>query len=117
MRSPDVEAQITFLSTEAGGRATPAASGYRPHHRVLPDYQTSGTHDYIGTRTLSPGGSALATITFITPEAYPHSLDAGDVIEIAEGSRIIGHARIVRVLNPLLQRDPPSATDGADELT
>ena len=115
MRSPDVEAEVTLLSTEAGGRVTPAGSGYRPQHRVLPEYLTSGVHDYLGIPTLSPGGSAIATITFVTPEAYPHSLFAGDLIEISEGSHVVGHARILRVLNPLLQREASAGViKGAD---
>jgi hypothetical protein len=82
---------------------------------VLPDHHTSGVHHYLGSPTLSPGESVVATITFMTPEEYPHSLDAGDVIEISEGSRVVGRARILRVLNPLLQRAAgPSATDGGD---
>lgn len=116
MRSPDVEAEVTLRSTEAGGRATPAASGYRPQHRVLPEYLTSGVHDYLGIPTLSPGGSAVATITFIRPEVYPHSLDAGDLIEISEGSHIVGHARVLRVLNPILQRESSAGViNGADK--
>jgi len=118
MRAPDVEAEITLLSPEAGGRATPALTGYRPQHRVLPEYFTTGVHDYLGSSALSPGSSVLGTITFITPDAYPHSLDVADIIEISEGSRVVGHARIIRILNPLLQREvsPPVVSGGELEI-
>jgi translation elongation factor EF-Tu-like GTPase len=99
----DVLARITLLSTDSGGRAMPAWSGYRPHHR-LGKYQTSGTHTYVGRDQLAPGETVEATITFITTEVYPGSIAEGDVIEIAEGGRVVGHATILAVLNPILQR-------------
>ena len=52
MRTPDVEAEITMLSTEEGGRPVPAFSGYRRGHKVRDDYITSGEHQYIGRVSL-----------------------------------------------------------------
>ena len=105
-RGPDVEAIVTFLSTGEGGRAKPTFSGYRPVHGILPNYLTSGEHQYIDRTTVFPGESARTHITFITPEAYPHSLWPGKVITVQEGSRIIGQAEIVDVINPdLLSQD------------
>ena len=45
------------------------------------------------------------TITFITPEAYPHCLWPGKVLPIMEGSRVVGQATVITVLNPLLLRN------------
>jgi elongation factor Tu len=45
-----------------------------------------------------------AHITFITPEAYPHSLWENKIIAVQEGNRVVGHARIIKILNPLLRR-------------
>lgn len=106
MREPDVEAEITLRSSGEGGRSTAAASGYRPQHRILHDYWTSGTQNYSNVRALAPGGTAIGTIAFLTPEAYPHCLDVHDILEVSEGARVVGHARILRVLNPVLQRPP-----------
>jgi len=100
----DVEAEVTLLATERGGRRSPAATGHRPQHRVLPDYQTSGEHCYIGRTQLQPGETALATIKFLSPEAYPHCLWVGRVLEVAEGDRVVGSARITRIFNPLLDK-------------
>jgi hypothetical protein len=117
---PDVEASISFLPTAAGGRATPARSGYRPQHQIRPDYQTSGTHRYVDCEEVAPGEIALATITFITPEAYPNSIRAGDVLDVLEGSRLVGHATIRRVLNASLERagtPAPEQSGGSLTLT
>jgi hypothetical protein len=96
MRTPDVEAEITLQRT--------AQSGYNPQHKVRDDYLSSGTHNYIGCTEVLPGQTVMGTITFITPEAYPHCLWVGREIDIQEGSRVVGRARITRVLNPLLEK-------------
>lgn len=100
----DVEAEVTLLTTEAGGRKASALSGYKPHHRVLPDYQTSGEHRYIGRSQLPPGESGLATIKFVSPESYPHCLWVGRVLEVAEADRVVGSATITKIFNPLLKQ-------------
>jgi translation elongation factor EF-Tu-like GTPase len=104
MRSSDVEAEITLLPTSDGGRKTPAMSGYRPAHRVLDEYLTTGMHHYAECEQVVPGETVRGTITFVTPEAYPHCLWVGREIDFQEGSRVVGRARIVKILNPLLEK-------------
>ena len=96
MRTPDVEAEITLQR--------PAQTGYHPQHKVQEDYITSGIHHYIGCTEVLPGQTVKGTITFITPEAYPHCLWVGREIDIQEGNRVVGRARITKVLNPLLEK-------------
>lgn len=103
-RQPDVDALVSFLPTEQGGRHTGAISGYRPCHLVLPDYLTSGHHEYKGKAVVMPGESAETQIWFHSPEHYPHSIAEGDDIRIQEGSRIVGYAKILRIYNALLER-------------
>lgn len=104
-RAPDCEAIVTLLSTEAGGRSRPAFTGYRPNHPILPDYITSGTHEYLDADSISPGQSGRARIWFLTPDVYPHSLWVGRVINVQEGGRVVGRAEITAVLNPVLLGD------------
>ena len=103
MRTPDVEAEITLLPTAESGRERAAFSGYRPAHKVRDDYLTTGVHHYIGCDEVLPGQTVRGTITFITPEVYPHCLWVGRVIDIQEGSRVVGRARITRIMNALLE--------------
>ncbi len=104
MREPDVEAEITLFSPAEGGRSSPVTSGYRPQHNVLPGYLTSGSHEYLGCDEVFPGQTVHGTITFITPEAYPHGLWVGKVLTIQEGNRVVGEAKITRVLNRSLEK-------------
>ncbi|MFT4623759.1 MAG: hypothetical protein ACI8PZ_002415 [Myxococcota bacterium] len=101
-RPPDFEAEVTLLPTRAGGRSKPAFSGYRPHLAVLPEVLTSGQQAYVGVQEVPPGGSALARITLLSPESCPRSLWVGKRLRMHEGGRLVGHAVVRRVLNPML---------------
>jgi len=99
----DVEAIITFLKTEEGGRIYPCVSGYRPAHLIKEDYLTTGVHYYYDKEEALLGESVTGTITFITPEAYPHCLREGKTITIQEGSHIVGYAKITKIFNDILK--------------
>lgn len=104
-RTPDIEAVVTLLSADEGGRSTPAISGYRPAHSVSDDYLTSGLHQYIGQDRLAPGQSCPTNIWLLSPDLYPHSLWVGKVLKVQEGGRLVGHAKITKVFNVALLRD------------
>lgn len=97
-REPDVEVLFEFNAV----RIHPVSDGYRPQHLVTEDYLTTGVHHYYDVQTVSPGGSAKGTITFLTPDAYPKCLWEGKKIQIREGARTVGHATVLRVINPVL---------------
>ncbi len=98
-RGPDVEVIFEFNGT----RNTPTYDGYRPQHLVKDKYLTTGIHHYYDTKRVAPNSMATGTITFITPEYYPHCLWIGKVISIQEGERIVGHATITKIMNDLLK--------------
>ncbi len=95
---------MTFLPTADGGRSIPAKSGYRPNHLVLPDYLTSGHHEYKDMEQVLPGESAITDIWFLSPEQYPKSMQVGKIIRVQEGSRLVGHAKVLKVYNEVLRR-------------
>lgn len=98
---PDVEVIFEFNEV----RKKPANDGYRPAHLVIDNYLTTGIHHYYDVDSVPPNGTAKGTITFITPEEYPHCLWVGKKINIQEGSRIVGCATITDIFNPLLQTE------------
>ena len=103
--NPDVEVVFEFNGT----RKTPAADGYRPTHLVNDNYLTTGVHHYYDVKQVLPTGTAKGTITFLSPEAYPHCLWVGKKINIQEGERIVGYATITKIFNPLLEIDDNDA--------
>lgn len=99
-RTPDVEVIFEFNGT----RTNPAADGYRPAHCIAGNYLTTGVHHYYQMNEVPTNGIAKGTITFLSPEAYPHSLWIGKKIGIQEGARVVGYATITKIFNPLLRK-------------
>ena len=97
---PDVEVFFEFN----GVRRTPVKNGYRPGHLIKEDYVTTGVHNYYSTNIVEPYGVAIGTITFLTPEFYPHCLWIGKKIDIMEGKRIVGYATIIKIFNSILEK-------------
>lgn len=97
-RTPDVEVVFEFNGT----RKNPATDGYRPAHLISDNYLSTGIHHYYGVDSVPTNGNAKGTITFLSPEVYPHCLWVGKRINIQEGARIVGYATIVKIFNPLL---------------
>lgn len=96
----EIEAEITFLSKEDGGRQTPPVlttpSLYRPHVVV-------GAGEYLGVMFLSAPECVRACITFTATLAlvyYPQvdysALVPGAEFSIREGSEVVGHGRVVK---------------------
>lgn len=96
--TPDIEVLFRFNSV----RVSAAKDGYRPSHLVNDCYLASGIHHYYGVDSVLPNGTALGTITFLTPEAYPHCMWVGKIINIQEGERVVGYATITQIFNPIL---------------
>lgn len=98
-RSPDVEALFEFIGTKKRS----VIDGYRPAHLIKDGYLTTGIHHYYDGKPVLPNGTSRGTITFISPEAYPHCLWVGKKINIQEGGRVVGYATITEIYNPLLK--------------
>jgi elongation factor Tu len=103
-RPPDIEAEITFLSTENGGRRSAAKSGYRPTHDFGLDTLNDAAHEYIGMESVSPGQSARANLWLLVPEYQNGRLYPGFKFTVKEGPRIVGHGVVVAVINPILAK-------------
>ena len=94
IQNPDIKAKVTLNENK---------SGYRPSHLIIPDYLTTGVHVYADVEYLYPNHTAIGYITFISPEAYPHSLEVGQVIEIYEGSKVVGKVEVLEIYNIVLK--------------
>jgi hypothetical protein len=109
---PLIEAEVTLLSTEAGGRATPlvlSQGSYRPHllvedptqpHAIGP--KGEGTESYLGVqfrpidRELSPGSSGKLWLELMYfPEVDYSNLKSGATFTIREGPKIVGFGRVL----------------------
>ena len=103
VRPPDIEARISFLATSEGGRIGPAKSGYRPSHNFgLQGILNDAAHEYIGQEWVGPGETALANLWLLVPESQTGRFHEGFRFSVQEGSRIVGHGVITKVLNASL---------------
>ena len=104
-RPPDVQAEITLLPTEEGGRRTPAFSGYRPSHDLgVAGMTNDAVHEYVGCASLPPGATATANMWLSRPEFQEGRLHPGLTFTVQEGGRIVGRGVITKVINEVLLR-------------
>lgn len=92
----DVEAIFFFLDNKK------VYEGYRPAHLIKEDYLTTGVHHYYKN---DDDNEIRGTITFISPEYYPKSLWIGKILDMYEGGKKIGYAKIVNIFNPILSNN------------
>jgi elongation factor Tu len=109
LRPADLEARIAYLRTDEGGRRGPVASGYRPNHDFgLPGEWSGAMHEYPDDSWVQPGQSARALLWLFAPERHLGRLHPGFRFTVREGSRIVGHGEIVRVMHAALERRDPT---------
>ena len=95
---PDIEAEITFVPTEEGGRKTPALSGYRPQFYVGGfDYDADQEYPYV--QSVAPGETARAYLRFSSPYYIVSEVFSGMEFQVREGSRVVARGRVTNILH------------------
>lgn len=99
--APSFRAKLRLLPSDEGGRQLPVASGYRP--AFSPAGQTPNARQYrdaaielLGVQAVAPGEQASVLIRPTRPEAW-EDIKVGSELEIYEGLRLIGTARVLAV--------------------
>ena len=95
---PDIEAEITFVSYEAGGRNTLARTRYSPQFHYRGD-DWAAVHEYPDVESAAPGDTVRTLLRFLYPEAHVEHIRVGTEFDIREGTRVVGHGRVTRVLH------------------
>jgi translation elongation factor EF-Tu-like GTPase len=95
---PDIEAEISFLPTEAGGRSGAVSSDYRGDFYFGGQYYVT-VHEYPGVELVNPGQTVRALLRFLRPELLGNLLNVNDPFEIREGTRTVASGRVTRVLS------------------
>ena len=65
------KADIEVLFFFNGQKKTDIRSGYRPAHKVKENYYTTGIHFYYAGM-VKKNGIGFGTISFLSPNLYPH---------------------------------------------
>lgn len=113
----DFIAELKYLTTEQGGRKTPAHSGYRPQVKFdFTEMQTSGQQTFIDKEIVYPGETVNAKIKIASPDYFAGNLTEGMKFEFREGATIIGTGQITDIINDKLDKPAGNksiATSGA----
>jgi Elongation factor Tu C-terminal domain len=101
----DFIAVLTYLTTEQGGRQTPAFSGYRPQVKFdFSEMQTSGQQRFIDRQIVYPGDTVEAEIKIISVNYFAGQLKEKMSFEFREDSTVIGTGQIKHILNDKLRQ-------------
>lgn len=105
LQNIDFIADLKYLTSEEGGRKTPAFSGYRPQVKFdFSEMQTSGQQTFLNKDTVYPGDTVEVAIRILSVEHFANTLAEGMAFEFREGSKIIGTGIIANILNDSLQK-------------
>lgn len=91
-----LEALVTFLPADAGGRALPVApreGSYRPHVRVGPDEPRLRIRFIEGPPLIAPGQEALVVVELESDV----QLAGGCELDVLEHERLVGLMTVTRV--------------------
>jgi translation elongation factor EF-Tu-like GTPase len=94
----DIEAIVTFLPTEHGGRKGYAGRGYRPQF-YYDGHDWDTAHHYPDVERVEPGQTARVLVQFISPQAHVGKLRPGSAFLVREGQRIVGYGAVTRILS------------------
>ena len=95
----DIEAEITFLTTEEGGRQTPAFSGYRPQF-YYDGQDWDAIQHYVGViEPVYPGQTVTAHVSFLSPQHHVGKLYPGKEFLVREGQHVVGRGKVTKILD------------------
>ena len=94
---PDIEAEITFVPTEQGGRKTPAFSGYRPQF-YYDGMDWDAIQEYPDVEQVLPGQTVRTLLTFSRPQVHFGRVVEGMEFLVREGQRTVAHGRVTKIL-------------------
>lgn len=106
-RPPDIIVKFLLTARNSEGNIRVVRSGYRPAYGIRSDYWSSAHHEFVGAGTAMTDEECEAEVWLLTPEAYPHTLWVGRIVEVAEGPLIVGTGEVLQILNSVLEGEAP----------
>ncbi len=93
----DIEAEVTFLPTEAGGRQGPAFSGYRPQF-FYDGHDWDAVQTYPDVERVNPGDTVRVYFGFLSPHMHISKVEPGTMFLIREGQRVVAYGKITKII-------------------
>ena len=95
---PDIEAEITFVPTEDGGRSMPVFSGYRPQF-YYDENDWDAEQEYPDAESVFPGQTVRALLRFVSPDSRVDRVHRGMEFQVREGARVVARGRVTKILH------------------
>jgi translation elongation factor EF-Tu-like GTPase len=86
---------VEFLDATRGGRNTPPLSGFRPQLELAGVHTSCTVESVDGATTFPFGVKHRVTLALLHPSRFPDALEAGMVVRLFEGSKLIGLGEVV----------------------
>ena len=96
-REPDIEGEVTFLPTQAGGRKSSVSSGYRGQFYYDGD-DWDAIEEFPDVDKVNPGDTVRVVLRLVTPAAHKGRLKPGTIFLIREGTRTVGYGRVTKII-------------------
>jgi translation elongation factor EF-Tu-like GTPase len=93
----DIEAELTFLPTNANGRRGPAFSGYRPQF-FYDGEDWDAIQFYPDAEQANPGDTVKVQFAFLRPQYHVGKMVPGKMFLIREGQRVVGYGCVTKIL-------------------
>ncbi len=97
VETADVEAEVTYFTTEEGGRKKPVFSGYTPQF-VYDGRHWDARHLYPDKEFVLPSETASVYLSFLSPQCHVGKLYQGKEFSICEGRRVVANGHITRII-------------------
>jgi translation elongation factor EF-Tu-like GTPase len=94
---PDIEAQLTFLTTEQGGRKSAARSGYRAQF-AYDGMDWDAVCTFPDDESANPRQTVRAILSFLSPQEHVGKLWPGKTFQCREGQRVVANGVVLRIL-------------------
>jgi translation elongation factor EF-Tu-like GTPase len=94
---PDIEAEISFLKTDEGGRKGYVGSGYRPQFFYRGE-DHDAIQEFVDKERVYPGETVTVRLSLLHPELLCDHIRVDDLFEIREGLKTVGLGKITRIL-------------------
>jgi len=94
---PDIEAEISFLKTDEGGRKGYVVSGYRPQFFYHGE-DHDAIQEFVDKERVYPGETVKVRLSLLHPELLCNHIRVDDLFEIREGLKTVGLGKITRIL-------------------
>lgn len=94
----DIEAEITFLPTDHGGRSGPVFNGYRPQF-YYDGHDWDARYEYLEQKQVQLGQKIVAYISFLSPHEHMDKIYPGMAFLVREGNRVVGYGAVTKIVN------------------